>query len=84
MTINRTAVITNIILFVITGLPLAMLGGGAGIGAAACITGVIDLVVAGILWLARNNKAAKDYLLLGGIVLLIGFSFCSIAVFSVG
>ena len=74
----KTVIIINAIAFVVFGLFMSGLG-LAGVGAVGVLLGGFNLFIALIVAITANKgKQLQAYLLCGGVLLLIGFSLCSI------
>jgi len=73
----KTVIIINAIAFVLFGLLMSGLG-LSGVGAVAVLLGGFNLFIALIVAITANKgKQLQAYLLCGGVLLLIGFSLCS-------
>ena len=76
MKLNKSAILVNVIGFVILGL-LSLVFGMAGVGALAILFGVVNLFL-GLIFLPTSYKTTSaTCLLIGGLLLLTGFALCS-------
>jgi hypothetical protein len=77
MNLDKSIIRTHIILLLIiliTGAVIAM----PVFGALSLLIALIDLVVGFIHLILDNRSKAATFLLCGGLILLIGFSICSL------
>jgi hypothetical protein len=79
MDVNKKVITRIVIVFVVLSILCSMIGLGlTGVGFTASILGVICSITGLLALLARSKVTGKTMLLCGGILLLIGFSFCSL------
>ena len=74
--LDKKMITGNLIALVVLGI-LLLVFGLAGIGLAALIVSLADLVLALIFLVAGNKRRGLTLLLCCGILLLVGFSICS-------
>ena len=72
----------NLIALAVLGI-LLLVFGFAGIGLAALLISVVDLIIALIYLVAGNRKRGLTLLVCCGLLLLIGFSICTAIPFTV-
>lgn len=72
----------NLIALAVLGI-LLLVFGFAGIGLAALLISVVDLIIALIYLVAGNKKRGLTLLVCCGLLLLIGFSICTAIPFTV-
>ena len=74
----KNVIVVNAIAFVVFGL-LSSVFGMTGVGAVAVLQGAFNLFISLIVALSGNRgKQLQGYLLCGGVLLLMGFSLCSL------
>ncbi len=74
--LDKKMISGNLIALAVLGI-LLLVFGLAGIGLAALIVSLADLVLALIFLIAGNKRRGLTLLLCCGILLLVGFSICS-------
>jgi hypothetical protein len=80
--LDKKMITGNLIALAVLGI-LLLVFGFAGIGLAALLISVVDLIVALIYLIAGNRKRGLTLLVCCGVLLLVGFSICTAIPFTV-
>ena len=74
--LDKPVVRFNALTFGVFGLA-SLVFGVAGLGAAAILCAIFNLLLAIVFFLSNKSRKAKTALLVGGVLFVIGFGLCS-------
>jgi hypothetical protein len=79
MKLHKNLLYANGLLLIVFGLWGGISAGSSGIGLALVAVGIINIFLLFIFLLLKNTAAIVTCLLVTGVTLLLGYSFCSMS-----